>query len=109
MREIPPETSPDDPSREAARLVMEAALSLAHGTAGDSARYRSVAESLAESLAARRDRGGLLAASPYVVERSGRVRTVVEMIEHEEGDDEALLRLARLLLRALEWHPPGRR
>jgi hypothetical protein len=87
---------------------MEAALSLADEATGDSARYRSVAESLADALAARRDRIGILAASPYVVERSGRVRTVVEMIEHEAGDDAALARLSKLLLRALEWQPSSR-
>jgi hypothetical protein len=99
----------DVAARRAARLVMEAALSLANETTGDPSRYRSVAESLAAALAARRRRLGILTASPYVVERSGRVRTVVEMIEHEAGDDAALARLSTLLLRALEWQPPRRR
>jgi hypothetical protein len=88
---------------------MGASLALAHETAGDPSRYRSVAVSLANALANRRNRPGILAASPYVVERSGRVRTLVEMIEHEVGDDASLIRLSRLLLRALEWHPPRRR
>ena len=44
-------------------------------------------------------------ASPAVTETSGRVRTLVEMIEKDEADDTYRLRLAKLLLRALLWRP----
>jgi hypothetical protein len=108
-RRTPAELAANAAARRAARLVMGASLSLAHETTGDSSRYRSVAVSLANALAARRNRHGILAASPYVVERSGRVRTLVEMIEHEVGNDAALIRLSRLLLRALDWELPNRR
>ena len=52
-------------------------------------------------------RAEILGGSPYVIERSGRARTIVEMIEHEAGDDEWRLRLSKLLLRALVWEPAG--
>jgi hypothetical protein len=104
-----PETSPDDPLRDAARLVIQAARSLAEGATGpDAAWYGSAARDLSAGLAGGPGRAEILAASPYVIERSGRPRTIVEMIEHEAGGDEARLRLARLLLRALAWEPARR-
>ena len=72
----------------------------------ESARYRLAADRLARALESPRvGRSRLLLASPAVLERSGRSRTLVEMIEAEPDDDEARLRLAKLLLRALVWRP----
>jgi hypothetical protein len=92
----------------AANLVHDAALRLAEVAAApdDAARYLEVAVALGVALESRPSRREILAASPRVVERSGRVRTVVEMIEDEPGDDQSRLRPVTLLLRALIWEPP---
>ena len=106
--ETPPDPSPDDAIRHAARLVLEAARSLAEDAGGgDVARFGSAARRLSAVLEAGPGRAEILAASPYVIGRSGRARTIVEMIEHEAGDDESRLRLAKLLMRALVWEPAG--
>jgi hypothetical protein len=103
-----PDPSPHDGIRHAARLVLEAARSLAEDAAGgDAARFGPVARQLSDVLGDGAGRAEILAGSPYVVERSGRARTIVEMIEHVAGDDESRLRLARLLMRALIWEPAG--
>jgi hypothetical protein len=92
----------------AANLVHDAALTLAEVATApdDAARYLEVAVRLSVALESRPSRPQVLAASPRIIERSGRVRTVVEMIEAEPGDDESRLRLVTLLLRALIWEPP---
>jgi hypothetical protein len=91
----------------AAALVHDAALTLAEDAdvAADRGRYLGVAVRLGMVLDVRSTRAQILMASPYVVERSGRVRTLVEMIEDEPGDDASRLRLVTLLLRALTWSP----
>jgi hypothetical protein len=72
----------------------------------ESARYLLAAERLARALESPEiGRSRLLQASPAVLEPSGRTRTLVEMIAAEPDDDEARLRLAKLLLRALIWRP----
>jgi hypothetical protein len=95
-----------DPSHDAASLIIEAARSLIDDTAVvvDRGHCRAVAQALASSLA-RGDacRADILAVSPSIVERSGRVKTLVEMVEEDGGDRAARLRLARLLLRAIDW------
>jgi hypothetical protein len=99
------ERSPD-PSLLAARLIVMAARSLAndHTVTVDASLCRAAAASLAGALARPLvHRADILAASPFVVERSGRSKTLVEMIENEDGDDAAKIRLARLLLRAIDW------
>jgi hypothetical protein len=65
---------------------------------------RDIARALADVLKnSSASRGMILAASPFVIERSGRVKTLVEMIEQAGDDEAANFQLARLLLRALEW------
>ena len=101
---------------DAAAIVRDAAEALADEArdAAEAARYLLAADRLSRGARlARVGRRRLLLASPAVIERSGRTRTLVEMIEAEPGDDEARLRLAKLLLRALVWRPetfpyPGR-
>jgi hypothetical protein len=90
-----------------ADLVHDAALELA-GRAGDASdrdRYLEVAVRMGIALEARTTRAIILAASPSLVERSGRVRSLVEMIEDEPGDDASRFRTAKLLMRALIWDP----
>ncbi len=45
----------------------------------------------------------LIEVGPFVKERSGQQRSLVEMLVIEPGDD--LRRTARLLLRTLDWQP----
>ena len=64
----------------------------------------AVAEDLGQAIANPNvTRSLLLYASPRVVERSGRVKTLIEMLEQEAGDSAYLARLARLLLRSIQW------
>ena len=91
-----------------AGVVRDAARFLAEQSADgpESARFRHVADRLASALdSTRLGRLRLLTTSPALTERSGRNRTLIEMIAEEPGDDEARLRLAKLLLRALNWRP----
>jgi hypothetical protein len=95
-----------DPGHVAARLIITAARSLCSDStvfiADD--RCRAVAEALTRALAVpHARRADILDASPSIFDPSGRIKTLVEMIEEEDGDDAAKLRLARLLLRAIEW------
>jgi hypothetical protein len=89
----------------AAALVHDAALTLAldASDAAQCQRYLGVAARLGLTLEEQPCRPAILAASPRVVERSGRVRTLVEMIEDQPGDDASRSRLVMLLLRALIW------
>jgi hypothetical protein len=88
----------------AATTIHDAALTLADSVDdSDRDRYLKVAVRLGATLEAQPTRSQVLAASPYVLERSGRIRTLVEMIEEESGDDATRLRLAILLMRALAW------
>ena len=92
----------------AARIVRDAADSLGSEVEDltESARYFLAADRIAAALRpVRFDRRRLLGASPALVERSGRTRTLVEMIEAEPEDATARFRLARLLFRALLWEP----
>jgi hypothetical protein len=99
----------------AATIVRDAADSIANDETDPQAvaSYLRAADRLDEALnspeiSPRR----ILRASPALTERSGRVRTLVEMIEAEPVEDHARLRLAKLLFRSLIWHPesfPGRR
>jgi hypothetical protein len=94
--------------RIAAAIARDAAEELAGMDliSPESGRYLLAAERLARALESPEvTRSRLLKASPAVLERSGRTRTLVEMIAAEPDDDEARLRLARLLLRALIWRP----
>ncbi|WP_435007048.1 hypothetical protein P12x_004452 [Tundrisphaera lichenicola] len=69
-------------------------------------RYQFAADRLTQTLDfPRPSRRRLLEASPAVLERSRRSRSLIEMIEAEPEDDEVRLRLAKLLLRALVWRP----
>ncbi len=91
----------------AAAMVHDAALTLAsdaaEGTERD--RYLGVAARLGAVLESSPNRLEVLDASPRVVERSGRIRTFVEMIEDEPGDDATRFRLTMVLMRALIWDP----
>ncbi|WP_435011996.1 hypothetical protein P12x_006109 (plasmid) [Tundrisphaera lichenicola] len=89
--------------RRSATLVRDEARALADADPADAGRYRQAASGLEAALRDGGNRETILRVSPFVIERSGRFRTIVEMIEDEPGDDEARRRLARLLLRALEW------
>jgi hypothetical protein len=92
----------------AANIVRDAADELAEATldASESARYRVAADRLAAVLGSPRvGRLRLLGASPALTERSGRNRTLVEMIGEDPGEIDARVRLAKLLLRALRWRP----
>jgi hypothetical protein len=93
----------------AAAIARDAAEEMAAEArdASDSARYLRLAERLTTLLGSDQvDRRRLLLASPAVTERSGANRTLLEMIEIAEPDDDAYrLRIARLLLRALAWRP----
>jgi hypothetical protein len=97
--------------RRAAQIVSEAAEALADeaSEANDVSRYLLAADRLTAVLdSPRSGRRRLLMASPVVTESSGRTRTLVEMIEmidDEHADDAYRLRLAKILLRALPWHP----
>jgi hypothetical protein len=108
MRRIMPPHSRD--TSFVAALVHDAALTLADDAAdtADRDRYLGVAVRLGMVLDACSSRDQILAASPYVVERSGKVTTVVEMIEYEPGNEAARLRLVTLLMRALLWEPATR-
>jgi hypothetical protein len=91
-----------------AGIVRDAAQALAEERfdTPESARFRHVADRLTSALnSSRRGQGGLLMISPAVTERSGRNRTLLEMIAEDPGDDETRFRLAKLLLRALSWRP----
>jgi hypothetical protein len=101
-------TSRSSEFRIAAGIAREAAEELAGVDllSPESARYLLAAERFARALESPGvSRSRLLKASPAVLERSGRTRTLVEMIAAEPDDDEARLRLAKLLLRALVWLP----
>jgi hypothetical protein len=100
---MPPRTG----DTTSADLVHDAALELA-GRAGDASdrdRYLEVAVRLGVALEARTTRAIVLEASPHLVERSGRVRSLVEMIEDEPGDEASRFRTAQILMRALIWDP----
>jgi hypothetical protein len=95
-----------DPCRLAAGQIIVAANSLIGDPTIviDRCRCRAIARALAGALAnPHARRADILAASPFVIERSGRDKTLVEMIEEDESEGAAKLRLARLLLRAIEW------
>ncbi len=103
-----PASPASDSLIHAAQIVRDAADSLGSEVEDltESARYFLAADRIAAALRpARVDRRRLLGASPALVERSGRTRTLVEMIEAEPEDDAAQFRLARLLFRALLWEP----
>ena len=92
----------------AAGIVRDAAEALADEArdASESARYIYAADRLATALGSPRvGRQRLLTASPALTERSGRNRSLVEMIEAEPDDDDHRPRLAKLLFRALLWRP----
>src|SRR3954447_20463173 len=88
-----------------AALLHDAALTLAaHASDADERRrYLGVAVRLGVALEEQPSRPAILAASPRVVETSGRIRTLVEMIEGQRGDDASRSRLVTLLMRALIW------
>jgi hypothetical protein len=87
--------------RDAAEVLAEEALE-----ASESARFRLSADRLTAAIGSPQvGRSRLLVASPALTERSGRNRTLVEMIEAEPGNDDDRLRLAKLLFRALVWRP----
>ncbi len=92
----------------AAGIVRDAAQALAEEALDsfDAARYHSLANRLARVLESpRAGRQRLLLTSPALTERSGRNRTLIDMLEDDPGDAAARLRLAKLLLRALVWRP----
>jgi hypothetical protein len=91
-----------------ASLVRDAAEALAEEAleSSEASRYHLVADRLNTALGSPRvDRRRLLMTSPALTERSGRTRTLVEMIEADECDDAYRFRLAKLLFRALPWQP----
>ena len=95
-----------DPSFAAGHVAAMAARSLIDDATivADARRLDAVDRSLSAALADPDAlRADILDASPFVVERSGRVRTLVEMIEDDEAQGAERLRLAMLLLRAIEW------
>lgn len=104
---IPPHASPE--LLLAASIVRDAAEELANEAreSSESARYLFAADRLATLLESpQNDPTRLYQASPAVTEQSGRNRTLIEMIEAAEPDDDAYrLRLAKLLFRALIWRP----
>lgn len=90
----------------AARLVVRAARSLVTDPTVeiDASRCHAIANSLACALARpHADAADILKVSPFVYERSGEVRTLVEMIMHGDSDDVTKLQMGRLLLRTLDW------
>jgi hypothetical protein len=94
----------------AARIVQKAAEALASESSEVAviSRYLLAADRISAVLdSPRPGRQRLLKASPALTERSGRSRTLIEMIEAEpdEDDDETRFRLAKLLFRALIWNP----
>ena len=92
----------------AAQIVQRAAEALAEESseAHDVDRYLLVADRISAALdLARPSRQRILRTSPALIEKSGRTRTLIEMIEAETGDEAARLRLAKLLFRALIWQP----
>jgi hypothetical protein len=92
----------------AAQIVRDAAEVLADEArdASQSGRYLLAADRLNMQLGSLRvARRRLILASPALIERSGRTRSLVEMIEAELSDDDYRLRLAKLLFRALIWRP----
>jgi hypothetical protein len=94
--------------RLAAIIVRDAAEALAEEArdASDAARYLLAADRISTVLdSPRSGRERFLLASPALTERSGRNRTLIEMIEAEPADDDYRLRLAKLLFRALLWRP----
>jgi hypothetical protein len=94
--------------RRAAAIARDAAGSLAgeRVPSREGARYLLAADRLSQALELPQiSRYRLQMASPAVLEASGRTRTLLDMIEAEPDDDEARLRLAKLLLRALLWQP----
>jgi hypothetical protein len=105
------QSAPALASRElllAASIVRDAAEALAEESreAAESARYFFAADRLDMALGLLRvGRRRLILASPALKERSGRTRSLVEMIEAETGDDDARFKLAKLLFRALIWRP----
>jgi hypothetical protein len=95
-----------EPILSAARLVVRAARSLVTDPAVeiDAGRCRAIADSLARALARPHANAvDILKVSPFVYERSGEVKTIVEMIMNIEGDDATKFQMGRLLLRALDW------
>jgi hypothetical protein len=113
-RRVPVLPSPE--LRLAADTVLAAAEALAEETSevAQASRYLGVAERISRELESpQANRQRLLMASPAVTEMSGCSRTLIEMIEAEPGDEAYRLRLAKLLLRALNWRsetfpmPPG--
>jgi hypothetical protein len=94
--------------RHAAAIARDAAEFLAGEPVPtrEAARYLLAADRLTQALELPQiSRHRLLMASPAVLERSGRSRTLIDMIDAEPDDDAARLRLAKLLLRALIWQP----
>ncbi len=92
----------------AARIVQKAAELLAEeaSEAREVSRYLLVADRISAVLeSSRPSRQRVLKTSPALIESSGRSRTLIEMIEAEPGDEDARLRLAKLLFRALLWQP----
>jgi len=103
-----PLTPASDEFRLAAEIVHAAAeaLALEASEAREASRYLLAADRLSAVLdSPRAGRQQLLMASPAVVEKSGRNRTLIEMIEAEPGDEASRLRLAKVLFRALLWRP----
>jgi hypothetical protein len=89
-----------------ARLIIEAAQSLQDDPTitVNSAWCQAIADSLTEVLDnPETQRPEILATPPYILGQDGQAKTLVEMIEHDEGNDPAKLRLTRLLLRVLDW------
>jgi hypothetical protein len=95
-------------SLTAARIVQSAAEALAQETSAmaDISRFLFAADRIAAVLESPRPtRQRLLLSSPAVTERSGRSRSLIEMIEADPGDETSRFRLAKLLFRALLWRP----
>ena len=95
-------------ARTAAIIVRDAAGALAEEAreAADVARFLLAADRISAVLGSpQAGRQRFLLASPALTERSGRNRTLIEMIEAEPGDDDYRFRLAKLLFRALLWRP----
>ena len=94
--------------RLASRIVRDAAKALAAEAreTSEAARYLMVADRITKIVdSPRTSRQQLVLASPALTERSGRRRSLIEMIEEDPGDDGYRLRLAKILFRALIWRP----
>ena len=94
--------------RLASSIVLASAEALADdlSDAREASRFLLVADRLSallESPTTPRQR--FLEASPSLVEQSGRHRTLIEMVEADQGDYSDRLRLAKVLFRALIWRP----